>query len=112
MRLVRRLSLLLCALCACACSMAPLDMGGAKVTVIEKPWEGCEYVTTGYGRSFFEEYAMNNLRNVMGEAGATHVVVTAESQVGGPVIPAGGNSLTLRGIGYKCPPRPAQSTRK
>ena len=107
MRLRSNLLLLLCALSAGACSMAPLDAGGAKVTLIDKPWEGCDYVTTGYGASFFEEYAMNNLRNVMAEAGATHVVVTAETQVGGPVLPAGGNSLTLRGIGYKCPPKPA-----
>ena len=38
---------------------------------------------------------MNNLRNVMGEAGATHVVVTAESQVGGPSR-SGGRQLADR----------------
>ena len=67
--------------------MAQLDARGAKVAVIDKPYEGCEYVATGYGRSFFEENAMNNLRNAAGEAGATHVVVTAETQLGGPIVP-------------------------
>jgi hypothetical protein len=92
-----------------ACSMAELDAHGAKVAVIDKPYEGCEYVTTGYGRSYFEKNAMNNLRNFMGESGATHMVVTTETQVGGPVLPAGGNSLTIHGVGYRCPPKGVRS---
>jgi hypothetical protein len=86
-----------------ACSMAQLDDRGSKVVVIDKPYEGCEYVSTAYGRSFFEENALNNLRDQVGADGATHLVLTAETQVGGPVLPASGNSLTAHGIGYRCP---------
>jgi hypothetical protein len=92
--------------------MAQLDAHGSKVAVIDKPYEGCEYVATAYGRSFFEENATNNLRNAVGEAGATHIVVTAETQLGGPIVPVAGNSLTVRGIGYKCPQKQAQANGK
>ncbi len=108
MRLGSNTFAILTALSASACSMAALDAGGAKVTVIDQPYAGCEYVTGAYGRSFFEENAMNNLRNAVASAGATHLVVTAETQLGGPVVPVAGNSLTVRGIGYKCPPKPAR----
>jgi len=89
--------------------MAPLDQGGAKIVVIDRPYEACEYVATAYGRSFFEENAMNNLRNKVAEAGATHLVVTAETRVGGPILPSTGDSLTVRGIGYRCPEKQAQA---
>jgi hypothetical protein len=112
MRLSLTVLLLLGTLSAGACSIAQLDARGAKVAVIDKPYEGCEYVAAGYGRSFFEENAMNNLRNAAGEAGATHVVVTAETQLGGPIVPVAGNSLTVRGIGYKCPQKQAQANGK
>ena len=101
--------LLLVTLVSGACSMAPLDQGGAKIVVIDRPYEACEYVATAYGRSFFEENAMNNLRNKLAEAGATHLVLTAETQVTGPILPVAGDSLTVRGIGYRCPEKRAQA---
>src|SRR5262245_65962758 len=85
MRFAPSTLLLLVILVSGACSMAPLDQGGAKIVVIDRPYEACEYVATAYGRSFFEENAMNNLRNKVAEAGATHLVVTAETRVGGPI---------------------------
>ena len=103
------LLLLFAALTAGACSMAQLDRGGAKIVVIDKPYEACEYMATAYGRSFFEENAMNNLRNKLAEAGATHLVLTAETQVTGPILPVTGDSLTVRGIGYRCPEKRAQA---
>jgi hypothetical protein len=103
------LLLLFVALTAGACSMAQLDRGGAKIVVIDKPYETCEYVATAYGRSFFEENAMNNLRNKVAEAGATHLVLTAETQVTGLILPVAGDSLTVRGIGYRCPEKRAQA---
>jgi hypothetical protein len=109
MRFAPSTLLLLVTLVAGACSMASLDQGGAKIVVIDRPYEACEYVATAYGRSFFEENAMNNLRNKVAEAGATHLVVTAETQVGGPILPIAGDSLTVRGIGYRCPEKQAQA---
>lgn len=112
MRFAPSTLLILVTLLAGACSMAPLDQGGAKIVVIDRPYEACEYVATAYGRSYFEENAMNNLRNKVAEAGATHLVVTAETRVGGPILPTAGDSLTVRGIGYKCPEKQAQSERR
>jgi hypothetical protein len=109
MRFAPSTLLLLVTLVAGACSMAPLDQGGAKIVVIDRPYEACEYVATAYGRSFFEENAMNNLRNKVAEAGATHLVVTAETRVGGPILPTAGDSLTVRGIGYRCTEKQAQA---
>ena len=109
MRFAPSTLLLLVTLVSGACSMAPLDQGGAKIVVIDSPYEACEYVATAYGRSFFEENAMNNLRNKVAEAGATHLVVTAETRVGGPILPSAGDSLTVRGIGYRCPEKQVQA---
>ena len=109
MRFAPSTLLLLVNLVAGACSMAPLDPGSAKIVVIDKPYEACEHVATAYGRSFFEENAMNNLRNKVAEAGATHLVLTAETQVTGPILPVAGDSLTVRGIGYRCPEKQAQA---
>lgn len=89
---------------ACAGSMAPLEEG-AQVTVIEKPMPGCTYVMTANGRSHAPSYALNNLRNYLARAGATHVVVINTERLvqGGLVeVPVGGNSLTISGIGYRC----------
>ena len=108
MRFAPSTLLLLVTLVSDACSMAPLDQGGAKIVVIDRPYETCEYVATAYGRSFFEENAMNNLRNKVAEAGATHLVVTAETRVAGPILPSAGDSLTVRGIGYRCPEKQAE----
>ena len=109
MRFAPSTLLVLVTLVSGACSMAPLDQGGAKIVVIDRPYEACEYVATVYGRSFFEENAMNSLRNKAAEAGATHLVVTAETRVGGPILPSAGDSLTVRGIGYRCPEKQVQA---
>lgn len=102
MRLIRTICLIcLIPLFLGACSMAPLDKLGHQVVVLEKPYAGCKYVTTVYGRSYFEEYALNNVRNRVGLRGGTHVVITAKTRLN-----AGGNSLTLHGLGYRCPARP------
>jgi len=89
-----------------ACSMAPLDKLGHQVAVIDKPYAGCEYVTTVYSHSFLEETALNNMRNRVGLRGGTHVVITAKIQPGGSILPTPGISQTLHGIGYRCPARP------
>ena len=112
MRFAPSTLLLLVTLVSGACSMAPLDQGGAKIVVIDRPYEACEYVATAYGRSFFEENAMNNLRNKVAEAGATHLVVTAETRVAGPLLPSAGDSLTVRGIGYRCPEKQAEGRQR
>ena len=112
MRFAPSTLLVLVTLVSGACSMAPLDQGGAKIVVIDRPYEACEYVATAYGRSFFEENAMNNLRNKVAEAGATHLVVTAETRVGGPILPSAGDSLTVRGIGYRCPEKQAEGRQR
>ena len=52
---------------------------------------------------YARDYALNNLRNQVGANGATHVVVTDETQLMQGIFPVGGNSLTLTGLGYKCP---------
>src|SRR5262245_59879044 len=89
-------------LAACG-SLADLDERGRAVTVVPAPLPGCVFVSSSYGRSHAREYALNNLRNQVGAHGATHVVVTDESQLMQGFLPVGGNSLTLTGLGYKCP---------
>ena len=84
-------------------SLADLDERGRAVTVIPQPLPGCVFVSSSYGRSHAREYALNNLRNQVGSSGATHVVVTDETQLMQGFLPVGGNSLTLTGLGYKCP---------
>ena len=84
-------------------SLAELDERGRAVTVIPAPLPGCTHVSTSYGRGYFREYALNNLRNQVGSNGATHVVITNETQLVQGFVPVGGNSLTIQGIGYKCP---------
>ena len=91
-------------LAACG-SLAELDERGRAVTVIPQPLPGCVFVSSSYGRSHAREYALNNLRNQVGSSGATHVVVTDETQLMQGFLPVGGNSLTLTGLGYKCPGR-------
>ena len=89
-------------LAACG-SLAELDERGRAVTVIPAPLPGCVFVTSSYGRSHARDYALNNLRNHVGANGATHVVITDETQLMQGLLPVGGNSLTLTGLGYKCP---------
>src|SRR5262245_21334324 len=91
-------------LAACG-SLAELDERGRAVAVVPAPLQGCVFVSSSYGRSHAREYALNNLRNQVGASGATHVVVTDETQIMQGFLPVGGNSLTLTGIGYKCPGR-------
>lgn len=92
-------------LSACLGSLAELDERGRAVTVIPAPMPGCAHVSSSYGRGYFREYALNNLRNSVGAKGATHVVITDETQLMQGFVPVGGNSLTIQGIGYKCPAR-------
>ena len=107
MRLIRPICLTcLVPLFLGACSMASLDKLGHRVTVIEKPYAGCEYVTTVYSRSNFEESALNNMRNRVGLRGGTHVVITAKTQFGRSLVTLPGTSQTLHGIGYRCPAQP------
>jgi len=91
-------------LAACG-SLAELDDRGRAVAVVPAPLPGCVFVNSSYGRSHAREYALNNLRNQVGASGATHVVVTDETQLMQGFLPVGGNSLTLTGLGYKCPGR-------
>src|SRR5262245_32273409 len=91
------------ALAACVGSLAELDERGRNVAVIPAPLPGCTYVSSSYGRRYFQEYALNNLRNQVGSSGATHVVITDATQLMQGFLPVGGNSLTIHGIGYKCP---------
>ena len=93
-------------------SLADLDERGRAVTVIPAPLPGCVFVSSSYGRSHAREYALNNLRNQAGSDGATHVVVTDETQLMQGFFPVLGNSLTLTGLGYKCPPAGSASTRR
>src|SRR5215468_8922728 len=93
-------------------SLADLDERGRAVTVIPAPLPGCVFVSSSYGRSHAREYALNNLRNQVGANGATHVVVTDETQLMQGFFPVLGNSLTLTGLGYKCPPAGSASTRR
>ena len=98
-------------LAACG-SLAELDDRGRAVTVIPTPLPGCVFVSSSYGRSHAREYALNNLRNQAGADGATHVVVTDETQLKQGFLPVLGNSLTLTGLGYKCPPAGSAPTRR
>ena len=87
-------------------STAALNDKGSAVQMVKQPSENCEYLGTFYGRSHAQEYALNNLRNIVGENGGTHVALTnAEQLMQGTLIkiPVGGNSLTVSGIGYRCP---------
>ena len=84
-------------------SLAELDERGRAVAVIPAPIPGCTHVGSSYGRGYFREYALNNLRNQVGSHGATHVVITNETQLMQGFVPVGGNSLTIQGIGYNCP---------
>jgi len=90
-------------LAACVGSLAELDERGRNVAVIPAPMPGCIFVSTSYGRGYFRDYALNNLRNQAGSNGASHVVITDETQLVQGFLPVGGNSLTIQGIGYKCP---------
>jgi len=112
MRADRKTVLRMCAAGGLACatamlaacgSIADLDERGRTVTVVPAPLPGCVFVSSSYGRSHAREYALNNLRNQVGANGATHVVVTDEAQLMQGFLPVGGNSLTLTGLGYKCP---------
>ncbi len=88
-------------------STAALDAAGQAVKVVEQPGENCKHVGTFYGRSHAPKYAINNLRNIVGENGGTHVAITNAEQLtqGLPLLefPVGGNSLTISGVGYQCP---------
>ena len=73
--------------------------------MVQNPDENCKYLGSFYGRSHAPEYAINNLRNIVGSKGGTHVVLTNASQLTqGQIIelPVGGNSLTINGLGYIC----------
>jgi len=86
-----------------ACSMASLDQYGSQVTVLKNPPQNCEAISGIFlGRGPAEQYAMNNLRNIVGEKGGTHVVITGGTQMMQGFLPVGGNSLTIKGLGYKC----------
>jgi hypothetical protein len=70
---------------------------------VAAPPPACTYVSSSYGRGYFQEYALNNLSKQVDSNGATHVVVTDATQLMQGFLPVGGNSLTIHGIGYKCP---------
>jgi len=83
--------------------MDSLDQYGSQVTVLETPPQNCEEIPGVFlGRGPAEKYAMNNLRNIVGEKGGTHVVVTGGTQMMRGFLPEGGNSRAIRGLGYKC----------
>ena len=44
------------------------------------------------------------IKDVDGRNGGTHVVITDETRLMQGLLPVGGNSLTLNGLGYRCPP--------
>lgn len=84
------------------CSLAKLNAYGAKVHVVEAPPQNCEHTGVFYGAGPTETIAMNNLRNVTGEQGSTHVVLSGGTVAMNGIIPAGGNSTRIRGLAYKC----------
>ena len=90
-------------LAACVGSLTALDDRGRGVAVIAAPMPGCTFVAGSAGHGYFREYALNELRNRVGAGGASHLVVTDETQMMQGFLPVGGDSLTIKGIGYRCP---------
>jgi len=84
-------------------STASLDTHGKNVSIVKIEPLQCKELGRFYGRGTAEKYAMNNLLNVVGKNGGTHVYVSRVTDVDGVgstfVV---GNDHTAHGIGFKC----------
>lgn len=97
------LSLLFLSACG---STASLNEQGAQVQVVQNEPVHCEDLGTFYGSGTGPEYALNNLRNIVGETGGDHLYVTrGEELVRAPLsntVMVLGNDHTIYGRGFKC----------
>lgn len=105
-RLVARLLLPVLAATLAACgSTAALNRQGAQVKVVKQEPLECEDLGTFYGAGTEQEYAFNNLLNVVGESGGNRVyllradVAKLKGLIDGPVF---GNDNRIFGRGFRC----------
>ena len=102
------IALLLCGLTACG-SMASLNQYGEQVFIVdEEPLNQCEEIGKFLGRGGLQKYALNNLRNIVGERGGNRVYIRRAEVIGGLLV--GGNDHTVYGTGFKCDNSEPQKT--
>jgi len=104
MKIVITLFALISVLSLSGCgSTASLDSHGKNVRIVKKEPLECKELGRFYGSGTATKYAMNNLLNIVGKNGGTHVYVSRVSDVDGVgatfVV---GNDHTAYGIGFKC----------
>lgn len=102
-RIVALTSLVVLSACG---STAALSAHGNRVQVVESEPVHCRDMGTFFGRGSAPQYALNNLRNVVGEEGGNRVYLTrAEELVRAPfsnTITVLGNDHTVYGRGFDC----------
>lgn len=88
-------------------STAALDRHGQGVAIVKAEPVECEDLGTFYGSGGEQEYALNNLRNIVGEYGGNRLYLTrAEELVRAPLsntVMVLGNDNTIYGRGFRCP---------
>jgi hypothetical protein len=112
MRIVTRLiAAAVPVLFAASCgTMANVNEMGRKVTIIDAPYPGCVFVVSGHGNGPDDQNALNNLQNMVGEKGATHLVLTGGTELAGQKIvplPLRDNGTSVHGFAYRCPDKQA-----
>jgi len=98
---------LLIALMISGCgSTAALNKHGNQVAIVETEPVECEDLGTFYGSGTEPKYALNNLRNVVGEYGGNSVFLTrGEVVTRAPLsntVMVMGNDNTIYGRGFRC----------
>lgn len=94
--------LLTSAIVACG-SRAKLSQQGERVTIVEKEPLQCKELGKFFGAGTQFKYALNNLKNIVGERGGNYVyIVNAQRIRGKGTTFVVGNDNSVYGYGFKC----------
>ena len=98
------LSCILVILLLTACgSTAKLSNDGQRVAIVKKEPLHCKELGRYYGAGTQQKYALNNLRNIVGEKGGNYVYIVNATEIRGKgstfVV---GNDHRIDGYGFRC----------
>lgn len=87
------------ALAGCG-SAAGINTQGSLVRVVYEKPSGCKALGEFYGRGATAEYAMNNLKNVIGESGGNYLMPTRRDEIRTTFVI--GHAYSAYGFGFYC----------
>lgn len=87
------------ALAGCG-SVANINTQGSFVRVVYEKPSGCKALGEFYGRGATEEYAMNNLKNIIGESGGNYLMPTHRDEIRTTFVI--GHAYSAYGLGFHC----------